>query len=107
MKLNEIAMDGQEPMILAVMRTRMSKGERVARYYRSGSSIKPMWIVDWRPETVLPPPGEKGQRVEWVFRANKANNIDYFTYDNDTVENHLELVPGKTPKTWQLKRRAA
>jgi len=96
MKLNEIHAEGQEPLLFVLMKQRMDKGDRIARYYRAGDSVKPMWVVDWH---------YNKDDDHWVIRVNKGNNIAYVTYATADLDK-LELVPGKTKKTWQLRKMA-
>lgn len=102
MKLHEITADDQEPLLITLMRQRLAKGERIARYYRSGDELRPMWVMGMRR---VPKGGGPGiePSVDWVFRCNKGNNIDYLSYDEEDLDN-LELIPGKTKKSWQLRR---
>lgn len=103
MKLHEVkGMLDDEPLLITLIRQRLAKGERVARYYRSGDSVRPMWIMGMVRVPKGAGPGVEAS-VDWVFRCNKGNNIDYLSYDEEDLDN-LELIPGKTRKTWQLRR---
>lgn len=105
MKLNEIKdMYDDEPMLITLMRQRLEKGERIARYYRSGDSVKPMWIKSIERLNKSTSGGE--EYIEWLFRCNKGNSIDYLNYDDEDFDEKFELLPGKTKGTWQFRRRA-
>lgn len=106
MKLNEITGTPDEPIIVTLIKSKMAKGERVARYYVSGSGSKPMWITDitGRSRKVLPnKPGPQETITTWTFLG--SNGPRFVVYTQDELENGaLTLIPGKTKKTWQLTR---
>jgi hypothetical protein len=106
MKLNEITAEPDEPIIVTLVKSKMAKGERVARYYVSGSGSKPMWITDIarRSRKVLPnKPGPQETLTTWTFFGDNGPRI--VVYTQDELENGaITLIPGKTKKTWQLTR---
>jgi hypothetical protein len=112
MKVNEITGVEDEPLLIALIRQRLNKGERVAIYYRTrggfsfNTAVKPMWITGIQH---VKQPGGPGidTSTSWVFRCNKGRGITYQSYDAVDFDDNFELAHGKTKGAWQFRRRAA
>jgi len=103
MKISEVI--GQlddEPIIVSLIRQRLLKGEHVARYYKSGATVKPMWI-----QSVSAAAGHADTDASWVFTVVKNRSTDYLSYTQHDLDNRMELIPGKIKKTWELRKRPA
>lgn len=100
MKLFEIADEHDTPLLVSIIRKRLAAGERVARYYKSGESVKPMWVVK------IEKTSDPIDPENWIFTVNKGNNVNYLRYTTAEMNDKMELVPGKTKKTWTVRKIA-
>lgn len=100
MKLTEIknALD-DEPLLITLMRQRLEKGERIARYYRVGEALKPMWIIYMERGT------SANKATTWNFHCNKAGGSTWVSYPEEGFDDNFELLPGKTKGAWMFRRR--
>ena len=97
-------MADDEPMLIRLIRQRMEKKQKVARYIRSGDRSVPVWMHSFRPDEKTYADGK--QKV-WTFKGYQGYREIFTSYRDDTFDRDYELIPGKTKNTWQIKRRAA